>query len=459
MMTRTRIFIGIATALAGTAVALFGGGHGQTRSQAAPPPSAADSAVLSRLVAGLAANDTKRYVAQLEGRRRDRNTLLLLGLAYQQRARETGDPRFFTLSDHALREARMYSGTGGLADAGLAALAISRHRFAAALPLARAALRANPEEATALGALGDALLNLGRYHQAFVAYNRMAELSPSVASYSRIAHARELIGRPRAAAEALQLALTLRIPLREHRAAGLVQLGNVKFNAGDLRGARRAYAVALAALPGYVHAQAGLARSEAAQGDFRRALPRFRHVVERLPLPQYAIWQGDALHAAGMQAAARRAYGLVSVIERVQAANGVRTELQTALFDLDHGRRLAEALGRAREARNRAPSVDADDVLAWALARNGRCGEALTFSRRALRLGTLDASKYFHRGMIERCLGHGAVARRWFQRAMAVNPHFSLLWSPVARRYAAPRPNHFRPADESAPSSGRRETA
>jgi tetratricopeptide (TPR) repeat protein len=377
--------------------------------------------------------------------------LLLLGLAYQQRARETGDPRFFTLSDRALRQARTYPGTGGLADAGLAALAISRHRFAAALPLARAALRVNPEDATALGALGDALLNLGRYHQAFVAYNRMAELSPSVASYSRIAHARELIGRPRAATEALDLALTLQIPLREHRAAGLVQLGNVKFNTGDLARARRAYAAALSALPGYVHAQAGLARAEAAQHDFRSALPLFRQVVERLPLPQYAIWRGDALQAAGMHAAARRAYGLVSVIERVQAANGVRTELQTALFDLDHGRRLRDALDRARAARDRAPSVDADDVLAWALARNGRCGEALGFSERALRLGTLDAAKFFHRGMIERCLGHRTEARRWFRRAIAVNPHFSLLWASVARKYAAAEPNRFRPADESAP--------
>ena len=53
---------------------------------------------------------------------------------------------------------------------------------------------------------------------------------------------------------------------------------------------------------------------------------------------------------------------------------------------------------------------------------------------RALRLGTLDAAKFFHRGMIERCLGRPAAARVWFRRALALNPHFSLIWSPVARR-------------------------
>jgi hypothetical protein len=61
----------------------------------------------------------------------------------------------------------------------------------------------------------------------------------------------------------------------------------------------------------------------------------------------------------------------------------------------------------------------------------------LHYSKRALRLGTRDASKFFHRGMIERCLDRRVEARSWFRRALALNPHFSVLWSPVARRYAA----------------------
>ena len=76
-------------------------------------------------------------------------------------------------------------------------------------------------------------------------------------------------------------------------------------------------------------------------------------------------------------------------------------------------------------------------MLGWALARTGHCGEALHFSKRALRLGTRDATKEFHRGMIERCLRRNAEARLWLRRALGLNPHFSLLWAPVARRYAA----------------------
>ena len=127
----------------------------------------------------------------------------------------------------------------------------------------------------------------------------------------------------------------------------------------------------------------------------------------------------------------------ISSVQRVFRANGVRTELETALFDLDHGRRLRDALARARGAYRLAPSITAEDVLAWALVRNGRCGEAESHARRALRLRTKDALKTFHLAMVERCLGRRASAKQLFRRALAINPYFSLLWSPVARRLAA----------------------
>jgi hypothetical protein len=134
---------------------------------------------------------------------------------------------------------------------------------------------------------------------------------------------------------------------------------------------------------------------------------------------------------------ARDQVELIGVIERLQAANGVNSDLELALFRIDHGIRLGETLELAMKARAARPSVHGDDVLAWALARNGRCTEALAYSKRSLRLGTRDASFYFHRGMIERCLGRDAGGRRWFRLALHTNPHFSLLWSPTARRYAS----------------------
>jgi tetratricopeptide (TPR) repeat protein len=114
----------------------------------------------------------------------------------------------------------------------------------------------------------------------------------------------------------------------------------------------------------------------------------------------------------------------------------VKTDLEIALFDVDHSIALGHAVKLARIGQHDRPSIDGDDVLGWALARSGKCAAALPYSKRALRLGTQDAVKFFHRGMIERCLGHAAAAKSWFRRALDLNPKFSLIWSPVAKEYA-----------------------
>jgi Flp pilus assembly protein TadD len=107
--------------------------------------------------------------------------------------------------------------------------------------------------------------------------------------------------------------------------------------------------------------------------------------------------------------------------------------LASAGLDLDLGVHLRSALVRARQAYREAPNVETEALLAWALARNGQCIEARTWSRRALALGTRDASFLFHRGMIERCLGRGS-APRWFAAALRLDPAFSPRWAPVAER-------------------------
>jgi tetratricopeptide (TPR) repeat protein len=403
---------------------------------AASAPGDQDS--LNRLLAGFSTGDTAGYVRKLEHRvalvPNDADSLTLLGLAYQQRARETGDPTYYGLSDRALLRASAAGGRRSLIVQGQASLANTRHRFVEGLALARRAVRLDPYNGSAYGALGDALLNLGRYTAAFKAYDRMAELSPGIASYTRIASARELLGEPAAAAEADRVAPQAdRSPVPEHVAWALVQFGNVRYNTGRLDQATAAYRAALQRLPGYVHAEAGLSRVEAARGEYPAAIARLRHVVRVLPIPAYVIAFGDTLHVFGHEAAARRQYALVDAIERLFRANGVRTELQTAVFDLDHNRRVADALARARTAYRSAPSIYAEDALAWGLFRTGSCADARRHSAHALRLGTRDGLLYFHRAMIERCLG-SASARCWFHRALALNPHFSMLWAPVARR-------------------------
>ncbi|HEX6702160.1 MAG TPA: tetratricopeptide repeat protein [Gaiellaceae bacterium] len=424
----------VAAAVGAVAAAVLLGGLFRDSSHAASPQVIAEANALQD---DFTAADTATLVSELQASLRarpdDAHANALLGLAYQQRARETGDPSYYPRSAGVLRRALAIDPKDALATSGLGSLALSRHRFRDALALGLRARAFSPATARNYGVIGDALVELGRYRQAFAAFDRMAHLRPGLAAYARISYARELRGDWRGAVAAMQLALGAAIGQREALAWTHVQLGKLYWARGRLDAAERQYRAALAGFPGYVYARDALAQVEAARGRPERAMALEREASATIPLPQFVGLLGDLYRTTGDERLARRQYALVAVIERLLRANGVRTDLETALFDVDHGIRPRHALELARAAQADRPSIDGDDVLAWALARNGRCGEALRFSKRALRLGTRDALKMFHRGMIERCLGHRADARLWLGRALALNPHFSVLWAPVAR--------------------------
>jgi tetratricopeptide (TPR) repeat protein len=436
----TRLRLGLAAGAAALAAAalLLGGVLRESGSAgaAAPVPRGAAAPVEP----GFASGDTAATVSALQtsvrARPDDVRSLDLLGLAYQQRARETADPVYYTKSEGVLRRALRLAPKDLYATSGLGSLALSRHRFREALALGRRAVALSPSTARSYGVVGDALVELGRYREAFAAFDQMASLKPSLSSYARVSYARELRGDVRGAEDAMRLAVDAAIGQPEALAWTHVQLGKLLFAHGRTRAAEREFRIAVAAFPGYVYAYDQLALVAAARGRLHRAIALERRAADVVPLPQFVATLGDLYRVAGNEAAARRQYRLIAAIDRLLAANGVKTDLESTLFDVDHGVRLASAVARARAAHADRPSLDGDDVLAWALARNGRCGEARHWSQRALRLGTRDATKFFHRGMIERCLGHGTEARTWFRRALALNPHFSLLWAPIARRYA-----------------------
>ena len=430
------LIAGTAAALAAAVLGL--GGVLRTSSAAAPERPHAATSVLA---GGFAAGDTTALVTQLQSavRREPRNVhdLGLLGLAYQQRARETGDPSWYPKSAGILARAAAIAPNDLTVTSGLGSLELSRHRFGEALGFGRRAVALAPSSAAGYGILGDALVELGRYRAAFRAFDTMARLKPSVASYARIAYARELRGDWLGAVEAMRLAGSAAAARQEPTAWVHVQLGKLFWNRGHEAEAAKEYHAALAAFPGYVYALDGLAQVAAAQGRLERAAALERRAQETIPLPQFVGFLGDVERAAGHQRAARRSDALIGVIDRVLRANGVRTDLELALIRVDRGVAPERTLALARRAQKARPSIDGDDVLAWALARSGRCTEALDYSRLALRLGTRDALKFFHRGMIERCLGNAPAARTWFERALALNPHFSVRWSPIARRLAS----------------------
>jgi len=427
----------VVTALA--AGALLGGVVRESRSAGPVPPTSAFQAESLRSEFG--SGDTVSLLRRLQEEARARpdsaQTKALLGLAYAQRARETGDAAYYLRSEAVLRRARELEPKNTYALTGLGGLALARHRFADALAIGREARIAAPSSAAPFGIVGDALVELGRYDEAFAAFDRMAALKPNASSYSRISYARELTGDVAGAIETMELAVDASIGRPEASAWSAVELGKLHWSVGRVTAAAASFRLALVFVPGYAPALDALARVEAARGRTKQAIALQRRAVEAIPLPHLVAQLGDLLAVAGRPVEAQEQYALVGAIERLQIANGVETDLETALFRIDHGIRLRDTLTLARAARAARPSVLGDDVLAWALVRNGRCAEARIASVRSLRLDQRDASFFFHRGMIERCLGNGAAARTWFARALDLNPNFSILWAPVARKAVA----------------------
>ena len=421
-----------------SAAAVLFGGSLRDGGDAAGAPVRAIGAQQASLESGFSSGNTVVLVQDLQQRlRRQRNEgplWSLLGLAYQQRARETGDPAWYPKAGGALASALALDPRDPVATSGLASLALSRHRFRDALELGRRARALAPDSARNLGIVGDALVELGRYPDAFAAFNRMVRTKPSLASYARYSYARELRGDRAGAIRWMSFAVDAAGAQPEPLAWARVQLGKLYWNGGRRDRAAVEYQRALRAFPRYVYALDGLAQVFAARGQLGRAISLERQAVASIPLPQFVATLGDLYRVARKPELAQRQYATIRTIERLLQANGVRTDLEATLFDVDHGVALRSVASRARRARLARPSIDGDDMLAWALARTGRCAQARAYSDRALRLGTKDAAKYFHRGMIERCLGRPGAARAWFARALATNPNFSLIWAPVARQ-------------------------
>src|SRR5437870_1187693 len=217
-MTRGRLLLAVAGAGVTATVLLFGGAF-SSRAHTDPlavlranaAPASPDTVVIAKLLQGLSSGDTNGLLLRLEQRVAsqpdDADTLAALGLAYQQRGRETGDPTYYRLSGEALHRASAAGGSLPLIAQGEASLANTRHRFREGLRLANEAIGLDPYNGSAYGALGDALLNLGRYQQAFKVYDKMSLISPGIASFTRVGSARELTGRPDAAVGADTLAL------------------------------------------------------------------------------------------------------------------------------------------------------------------------------------------------------------------------------------------------------------
>jgi len=433
------LFVFCAASLTGAC----GGGRQPTiadRAAAAdlPPaaPLASDDKAMERTVRFLeerVKNDPEDYSASNR----------LAGL-YLQKLRETGDASYLDLAFRAARASLdsvpEVRNAGGLA--ALAAAEFAAHEFADTRDHATRLAELEPRKSYPQTMLGDALVELGEYERAEIAYKKAVALDGGL-TYNgeiRLARLAQLKGDNSAVqkhyATALTLALNQPAPPRETVAWLRWQLGETAFSVGDYETAEKHFRDALVTFPDYYRAVASMGKTRHAKNDLPGAIEHYEKAVRLLPDPQFIAALGDLYKLAGRETDAQKQYELVEQIGRLSELNGALYNRSLALFYADHDLKIDEAYNLAEKEYETRKDIYGADALAWTALKANKLTEAQAAIKDALRLGTKDAKIFYHAAMIARASGDETAARDYLRSALKLNPQFDPLHSVIAQDIA-----------------------
>lgn len=360
--------------------------------------------------------------------------LVYLADAYLDRSRASGDLGDLTRAQTALGKAAAVTVDPKGVEIRQALVAFSLHQWPLAEQLSDQLLASDPSNLAALGVSGDVYLETGRIAAAHQRYTTLEGLAPSPAVWSRLGRLAFLTGDPakaillvsRAASSALDEGLADAVAFYRFQLAELYR------QTAQLNKAAAQYERALEALPSYLPASVGLARTREAQGRRPEAIALLEKAVARLPQPETVAMLGDLYSLAGDTHRAEQTYALVDRIGQVASATGSVYDRQLTIFDADHDRDIAGAVGRARQELAVRPDVYGYDALAWALFKSGDLEDAATAATRALSLGTPDPRIAFHAGIIAAAQGRRDDARNLLSAAVRGAAMLPPLQVPVA---------------------------
>ncbi len=351
----------------------------------------------------------------------------LLAAAFIQKSRETGDFSFNARAEEALKYSLKAAPDNYEAIKLNAAVLLNYHRFADALQESERALAMNPRDHEVYGAMVDALVELGNYDRAVETAQKMVDLRPDTASYSRISYLRSLHGDTQGAVDAMKSAIEAAPPQNPETGAWCrVHLGDELLKLGKLDEAEREYDHALYSFPDYHLALAAKARARFAAGDTDNAVTYFKRAIDRVPLPNYIIELGDLYAKLGQQDEAKQQYDQVEFIEKMGTYGGTFSR-ELALFWADHDVHLDEALAAAQRERAARNDIYTCDILAWCLYKKGRLDEAKKSMDEAMRLETDDPRLLYHTGVLATASGDNQKGAADLKQALATNQYFDIF--------------------------------
>jgi tetratricopeptide (TPR) repeat protein len=350
------------------------------------------------------------------------------------RYRRTLDPADLAASEAAVTRGLLASPTGfGLLKFRLRLL-LPHHRFEE-LGREAAALKAkHPDDAELDGALGDAFFEVGRYPEAFAAYDRFVDAKRCTASFSRTALAKDVAGDLKGALAAMDLAANAALPddlegyawCRARAARILLKMNRYEDAEGRL-------VEALLRVPNHAPALAAAAEIAARKGLWEPATRLAEQSFGFVPEFSVAAALVDYRRAMGDAAGEERAKATVKTLEALLPDAEKKVHRLLALYLAGHGdaKRAVEMTARELEGRK---DIAGYDAYAWCLYRAGRARDAVEPMAKALATGTIDPLLEFHAGAIARAAGDRQAALRHLGRALEIDPRFHVLYADEARR-------------------------
>jgi tetratricopeptide (TPR) repeat protein len=363
------------------------------------------------------------WTANLAANDKDFLSASNLATLYEGRARLSGDITDYGRAEEAANRSLQIEPRQLDVRALHARLALATHDFARALSEAASLDRTAPHQPAILAIMGDAQLELGDVDGAEARFHEIEQLSPGAAVQARLARVTFLRGDP---ADAVSQSEAAYGAAQAEGQAGpslswyAYLAGFQNLAAGRPDAAATWFDRALAAWPESHLALAGKARADAALGDVDAAMAGYRAAIAISPQPDSLTLLGDLLAQAGDTRGAAEQYATVHAIAQLQGSGGLIYNRQLALFEINHGDNVADALALAQRELTDRKDVYGYDTEAWALLANGRASDADAAMTTALALGTRDATMLYHAGEIALAVGDPARARNLLTEALAI---------------------------------------
>lgn len=343
-----------------------------------------------------------------------------LGYMWVRKARRDSQPLFYRNADACARVALSLDQTYRMA-LNLKALSLmQQHAFLKALRVGQSILALRKDDAMAWGTVSDAQLELGHYKQAIDAAQKMMDLKPNLPSYIRAAHLLWIQGHFYQARDLIRHAYDAGRGQKDREPVAwvLTEAAWMHWHEGDYKGAEAGFDLALRQVSAYPDAVVGKAQIAMIQKRYSEAVTWLQQAFKSRTTARIAWLLGDACSAAKNTTCARRAY---QAVERLGRREDYRT---LAHFYAAQHRKPKAALRFAQLEYNKRKDIYTEDAYAWAWMRNGKFRKAELHARRANRLGTRDASLWFHLGAILVANGKMSEGLTWIRKALSLNPYF-----------------------------------